>query len=235
MSYIGIATALGQPVEIHIILRSLADIVGLPVEMGFPTIFEPEFLATLDLDRRDKDCKYSVVERYQHQWWTGRKPRDLNVVDILNAETVSSCLELYRKQLTGLSEMPENMSTAGSAANAGCSSTARSAANAGYLPNAGHTTAGISPAALSCPTCIEYKDVLSLTLQDILKFNNFASLMVTCTENLLKIGTRKASTFHLLHEAAILKETVNYKFSHQPQILTILRWLDTMQRLTWIE
>ena len=93
LSLVGIATALGQPLDIPIILRTLAGTIALVVENSLPFAFDSDFLATLDTPAHD-NCE--VVDNYALRWWSGRKPRDLNTVDILNANTLEGCLGHYK-------------------------------------------------------------------------------------------------------------------------------------------
>jgi hypothetical protein len=219
LSFIGISSALGLPIEIPIIVRSLADIMGLRPNMDYPIVFEHDFLATLDLDRRYSDCKYQIVDMYEHQWWTGRKPRDLNIADVLSIHTVIPCLEHYRDQRSSpwvdlyLNARPDDAegipvgSSNDDAVSAGHSIAGR--LNSGNI-NAGANSARLAeypPNAGTCPNCINFKYLLSDALGEILKFQKFGSVMTTASQNLVEIGKRKASTFHLLLEAAVLKET----------------------------
>ena len=189
LSLIGTSSALGQAVDIPIILRTLAGTFALVVEDNLPLPFDADFLATLDTPAHDK-CE--VVKNYAHPWWTGRKPRDLNTVNILNASTLQFCLDLFKEQLV-------QQSAGTSTHNAGDFSNSRS--GPGPSPGPGP---GSSP---GCRICHKYRQLLSDVLQDILKYQNFASVMSTSSQNLLNLGLRRASTFHLLYEAAIMKET----------------------------
>jgi hypothetical protein len=226
MSYIGIATSINQPIDIPIIIRSLADIIGLHASIHIPVVFTPEFIATLDLDRRDSDCNYRLVEIYQYQWWTGRKARDIDTVPTLNAETMLSCIEHYHHQLNAIANSSTNQPSAAQRLSTVPSSVrqSQSLASSSRQSSAGHSSAGPSNPGFSninqsfadhphtsrpCEKCVKFKDILSVVLQDILKFRNFASTMTTTSSNLLQTGIRKASTFYLLHEAAIIKETAD--------------------------
>jgi hypothetical protein len=213
MSYVGIATTLGQPVEIPIILRSLADSIALLHENDKLPLFNPSLLATLDVG---KDGKSQVVKNYAHSWWTSRKPRDLNDVSLLGPSTVESCIEHYRKQCANAKQSSANPK---SSSTAGADAKNASAAEAGFqLPaSAGlyasiSSYANISPNASAryarqCRNCKIYCQQLSDVLLDMLKFRNYASAMSTSSLALLNLGLRKTSIFHLLHQAAISKET----------------------------
>ena len=171
------------------------------------------FLATLDAGER------YVVTIFDVQWWSGRKPRDLTTVEILNASNIEKCIEHYRDQKL----IPGRVIPVGSGA--GRSSTID--AGAGTKPAFAFDTsaaegrktdtsmAGISPEGIStesdgdagCQSCHKYRQVLSDVLQDVVKFQNFASVMSTSSENLFNLGIRRASIFNSLHETAILKES----------------------------
>ncbi|KAF8801935.1 hypothetical protein BYT27DRAFT_7113917, partial [Phlegmacium glaucopus] len=69
LSYISIAAAVGHPIDIPIILQSLADSVGLLHENALPLPFDTDFLATLDIGAHEKDHKSQVVGDYEHCWW----------------------------------------------------------------------------------------------------------------------------------------------------------------------
>ncbi|KAF8809697.1 hypothetical protein BYT27DRAFT_7093990, partial [Phlegmacium glaucopus] len=189
LSYIGISTTLGKAIEIPIIMRSLANSMGLLHEDALPLIMDPSFLATLDMGAHEKESKSKIVSEYEHQWWSSQKPRDLGTVKILNKSTVQECLNHYREQCSSPIE------TANVGDNAGVQVNARSRSSAGAGDN------------YACPRCTQYRKVLSDVLQDVITFRNLSSVMATSSETQWKLGLRRASTFHLLHEAAVLKET----------------------------
>ncbi|KAF8804275.1 hypothetical protein BYT27DRAFT_7259369 [Phlegmacium glaucopus] len=137
----------------------------------------------------EKENKSQVVSEYEHQWWSGRKPRDLGIVKILNKSTVQDCLDHYRERRSSLVETANVGDDAGVQVDAG----SRSSAGAGDN--------------YACPRCTQYREVLSDVLQDVITFRNLSSVMATSSETQWKLGLRWASTFYLLHEAALLKET----------------------------
>jgi len=203
MSHIGIATALGQTIDIPIVLRSLAGSFSLVDEDIFPIPFHPDILAILDTPPNPKS---EIVKKYELRWWAGRKPRDLNSVERLNSSTIKSCVEHYKQErldagshtITGPGAGPSSQTSTGTLMD--------DISRPTMLGTGADTGAGTSSQP-ECINCTKYQQVLSDVLQDVLKFKNFASTMSTCSENLLNIGLRRATTFNLLHEAAILKET----------------------------
>jgi hypothetical protein len=184
----------GLVLEIPIIIRSLAGSFAFIKERDLPLDFDNDILLTLDAGG-DHKCK--VVANYKLRWWTGRKPRDIKAVEILNDSTLLKCLINYRQQTTSPSNAGDSTNPS---AVAGPSSLPCPCAEAGpsSLHGAG-AEAGAGP--------LNYRQLLSDVLQDVLKFQNFASMMSTSTKNQLILGIRRAAAFNLLHEAAILKET----------------------------
>ncbi|KAF8801050.1 hypothetical protein BYT27DRAFT_7216408 [Phlegmacium glaucopus] len=61
LSYVGIASTLGQAIEIPIIVRSLADSIRLLHEDALPLSMDPGFLAILDMGAHGKDNKSRVT------------------------------------------------------------------------------------------------------------------------------------------------------------------------------
>ena len=82
LSLVSTASALNQTIEIPMIIRSLAGSIALEEEKNLPLPVDPSFLDTLDTGG------YRLISAYELQWWPGRKPRDLDLVEILNAGTV---------------------------------------------------------------------------------------------------------------------------------------------------
>jgi hypothetical protein len=190
---------LGRPLVIPIVLRTLAGTIPFIAGKNVPFVTDQDFLATIDTGEQH------LVSEYELRWWAGRKPRDLNTVEILNASTLEKCLNHYKEQShiafpAGAGAGIHARDRSGKTGNAGSGSTTNKKANI-YPLSAG------ADASDGCHYCPKYRQLLSDVLQDVLKFQNYASVMSTSSENLLNIGIRRASTFNLLHEAAILKES----------------------------
>lgn len=202
LSSIGTATAVGQPLVIPIIIRSLADSMMMLDETRLPIACDPGLLLTLDIGAGDPDNKSRLVETYRHNWWTGRKPRDLNAVGVLDATTFEECLEHYQRQC------PADGPTTGPATTTGSNPTSNTTGAGPSHSNASTgRTSFANPSALSCQKCEQYRNVISDLLREILKFHTFSTAMSTASGNQWHLGMRRASTFHQLHEAALLKET----------------------------
>jgi hypothetical protein len=239
LSLIGTASALGQVLEIPIIIRSLAGSFAFVKDQDLPLEFNDNLLLTLDAG----ECK--MVSNYELMWWIGRKPKDINTVEILDESTVGKCIVNYRQQ-TANAEPSVPLSPAGAGAVA--PSLASLGPEAGSLaslgPEAGssnygpgyyrqildkilqnvddstlvkcleiirQTSAGAEPGSSTSNDGAginpNYRQLLSDVLQDVVKFQRFASLMSTSTKNHLNLGIRRTAAFNLLHEAAVIKET----------------------------
>ena len=61
MSFVGIGTSLGMPVEIPIIIHSLADCLEMVNDEILPLPFNTKFLATLDIGAHDKKNKVKLL------------------------------------------------------------------------------------------------------------------------------------------------------------------------------
>ena len=192
------ASALGMPMVIPIVIRTLTGSLAFVEETILP--FNTCFLATLD------SGEHQVINNYEFRWWSGRKPRDINTVEIMGGPTIKKCLIHYREEKAKGVFLPAG---AGASRFAGTKPDGETMATASAKPTFARSgqTANIKDAGSGCRNCTKYKQLLSDVLQDVLKFQNYASAMSTSSENLLNIGIRKASNFQLLHEAAILKET----------------------------
>ncbi|KAF8804832.1 hypothetical protein BYT27DRAFT_7258861 [Phlegmacium glaucopus] len=170
---------------------------------------DPGFLAILDMGAHGKDNKSRVVSEYEHRWWSGRKPRDLGTMQILNTSTLSTCLDHYREQFPSQTNTTIGISvSAGAGACSPARTDAPSTAGTSVPPTAGTSVLASAGAGdNACQRCSQYRDVLSDVLQDVLKFCNLSSGMAASSETQWKLGLRWASTFHLLQEAALMKET----------------------------
>ena len=180
--------ALGQPLNIPIIIRTLAGTLAFADENYLPFRTMPGFLDILDVGT------HQIVPNFELQWWTEPETKDISTVKILNARTVMVCLAHFREQKKNTPVLP-----------AGARAGSSNISNAGS--NAGSTTPIPTSARSQCESCMKYQQLLSDVLQDVLEIQKYASVRSTSSENLLNMGIRRASTFHQLHEAAILKES----------------------------
>jgi hypothetical protein len=173
---------MGQSVIVPILLRSLAESIALLKENEFPIGVNPDFLLTLDSDLSVQHDSCAIVDVYECAWW--KKPikeGSLKSARVLDHSSIDKCIETHLKQI------PSTIPTL--------------ATNADD-PHLG--TEAIN--SRRCPQCNQYRQILSNTLQDLLEIQQFSSSMATSSECQWNIDMRRASTFNLLHEAAVIKE-----------------------------
>ncbi|KAF8801012.1 hypothetical protein BYT27DRAFT_7262423 [Phlegmacium glaucopus] len=166
----------------------------------------------LDIGAHNTDNKCRVVKKYEHAWWTGRKPRSLATVNILDQASLEKCLEVHQIQLASFGgaevvigplaahwlTMPASLATA-----------SELPTNASDQP----TTAGAH--AGTCDQCTQYCEILGDILQDFLDVQRFSNAMSAASKNQWNLDMRRASTFNLLHKAAVIKETTTPDFSEE--------------------
>ena len=164
-------------------------------EDQLPIAFEADFLTMLDIDLGDEENKSWPVEYYDHAWWNGRKPRDLDSSKILDALSIDKCLETQETAfvvkkgrihwLPVLSSLP-TMPTF----NIGMA----------LSPNR------IKANDIECWQCSQLSHILSNSLNDLLDAHCFSNVMKTSSKAQWNMDMCQASTFHVLHEVAVIKE-----------------------------
>ena len=83
---------------IPIIVCSLADsMMGLD-KTQLPMPLDSALLLTLDIGGENSDHISHIVKDHKYNWWTSRKPWDLNLVKVLDSTTFGDCLEHYERQ-----------------------------------------------------------------------------------------------------------------------------------------
>jgi hypothetical protein len=174
---------------VPIIVRSLAESMAMLKEDDLPIAIDLDLLMALDTDLSEQNYVCQTVDQYECAWWKGRKPRTPLLAERLDRSTVDKCLETHLSQIKEPLEPPSNHRT--------------------KLPiNPSATVyASATEKTMKCPKCNEYSEILSNTLLDILDLHNLAAASKTSAETQWNIDMRRASTFHLLHEAAVIKET----------------------------
>ena len=180
------ATALGQPLNIPIVIRTLTGTLAFADENYLPFRTMPGFLDILDVGT------HQIVPNFKLQWWTDPKTKDISTIKILSARTVMVCLAHFQEQKKNTPVLP-----------AGASAGSSNISNASS--NAGSTTLIPTSARSQCESCTKYQQLLSDVLQDVLEIQKYALVRSTSLKNLLNMGICRASTFHQLHEATILK------------------------------
>lgn len=133
------------------------------------------------------------------------------MVECLNKNTLKICMNTHRSQLAAYipteddkrfkldtkRPVPATTLTTGAATLHGA---------AGPSTNVGPANTA-SVGADICQKCHHYKFILSDTLNDIVDIHGFTNAMSTASKTQWKVDMRRASTFNLLYEAAVNKET----------------------------
>ena len=96
MAYAGMATAMGQYLEIPIILRFLVTLLSFITQANLPVPFNSGFIALLEVGTSDEEFG-RVVKKYAYNWWDkSREPEDLQ---LLHPEILDECLNVHEEQL----------------------------------------------------------------------------------------------------------------------------------------
>ena len=96
MSYVGMATATGQVVEVPIVLRSLAASLAQVPCAELPIPFSLGFVAMLEVGTNIEQFG-RIVKAYKHSWWKATHSPAKG--HYLNAQTLEQCLTHHRAQL----------------------------------------------------------------------------------------------------------------------------------------
>ena len=192
LSIIGIASTLGLPLVISIIIRTLVGTISLDEGKKATLSIDHTFLDMLDAG------DHKMVEAYELQWWTGRKLGNIDTFEVLKASSLEKCLIHYLSQKYTIISVD-----ASSSANSPI--IPNNDADAGHIPigpgpgpGSGHipiaSGSGIQtisrmPVGPSCHSCTKYRQLLTDVLQDINKFQSYASTMSTASKNILNIST----------------------------------------------
>jgi hypothetical protein len=216
---VGIVTSIGLPLHVPILIRSLAQSMAFLAEGDLPLGFDLDFLMLLDSDLAEQNGFTRLVETYEHSWWRARKPRDLDLAEILNSSTIVNCLDVHEGQFNKTFQM----SSAHLAENPFGQPSTSSSGNVADKPF-GQSSPSTAPESfpddtLQCQNCDQYAGILSDTLQDLLGIHNVATTMGTNYDIQWDMDMRRASTFHLLYEAAVLKETADVPSASQVSML----------------
>ncbi|KJA12756.1 hypothetical protein HYPSUDRAFT_210153 [Hypholoma sublateritium FD-334 SS-4] len=90
------ALAIGLHIDIGIVVRSLADTLGMAKQEELPLRFHPQFLALLASKRGHKQLEvWDPVATYACPWWL--QP-DIAAAAIFNSGTISECLMTHRQE-----------------------------------------------------------------------------------------------------------------------------------------
>ncbi len=194
MSYVRIATSVGQVIEVLIILRSLATSLAVVSEDELPISYDLGFIAMLICGTRS-DQYGRVVNSYAHPWW--KRKSQPTAGTILCTMTLEDCLKHHRVQLlqstTGdpIPEMPIIRIPS-----LQLTSKANANANVDWGANAN----------VRCNHCNVYRSLAGDLLEELRSIKNFTSGMVASSSNDVDVISRQAAGFYVLHEKVIVKE-----------------------------
>jgi len=193
------ATAVGQSIEILIILCSLTNSMAVLPENELPLAIHPDFLATLDIGAYEEDNKCQVIKGYNLSWWTGWKPRDLDTVKILDQSSLAGCITHYCQQWSSQALGPSTLvPPASTNSSSGSGSGSGSGSDTGISID---NTTGVRTA----PNVHIIAISLAMSSRTLSNFTIFPMQWQQLRRQWNQ-GMRCATTFHLLHEAALLKE-----------------------------
>ena len=208
---------------IPIMICFLADSMMVLDKTQLPMPLDPALLLTLDIGAENSDHISRVMKDHKHNWWTGCKPQDLNSVKVFDAMTFADSLEHYERQCfangpgdSSAMTMASNITHAdtGSAQDMPMDVSEAGSGHAGpsHLNASTDITWSGNPSNPSCWRCEQYWYVISNLLHDVLKFYTFSMAMSMVSENQWQLGMCWASTFHQLHEGALLKCTHAFQY-----------------------
>jgi len=156
-------------------------------EDDLPLAFDLDFKMMLDVDPSFQHRLCQLVDVYSSAWWKRNMPRSLDLAELLDASSFKRCLETHKKQLAD----PEDTTS--------------------VIPPIPTSPTSPPPhsSANSCPKCGHYSQILSNALQDLVNVHELSNTMVASHEAQWNISMRRASTFNLLHEAAVIKDVAD--------------------------
>jgi hypothetical protein len=190
MSYIGMAAAIGKPVDIPIILRVLAGHLNHTPD-GSTILTDYDFIQSLNAGSVANDLS-PVADTYLHDWWNSSEcPPD---EDLLGYVTLEEALEHHRVS-TGLDKLQpvEN--------------------NKKIYTWSRHISGDPRNLTIDCNRCRLYRGValgLNDNLQDI---RHHIHGIMASSEYQADTSERRAAGFFQLYEEALLKESSSYDIS----------------------
>ncbi len=90
MQYVGVASSVGLPVQVPLMLRSLADSLAFVPESDLPIKIDKDFLAWMG------SFPYVAIPEHGMNWWASKAARKL-AGHHLQGSTLELCLEIYRQ------------------------------------------------------------------------------------------------------------------------------------------
>ncbi|KAF8964534.1 hypothetical protein BDZ97DRAFT_1918966 [Flammula alnicola] len=177
LGFVGAATAVGQVVEVPILIRSLADNLAHARWQLLPMAFHSSLLAALDAGI-DADSPAALVPTYAFDWWNGDAPPER--LECLTFTTIQTALDVHHKQHPTVRQGRQLIPTP--QAKFGLRSTA------------------------DCERCRGNEDLTQDLITELQSIYQLADGMEAKTANRLAQDMRKAQSLHVLHEQSLFKE-----------------------------
>ena len=162
-----------------------------------PIGLDLDFLTTLDSDLSTQHSLCRIVNKYECAWWTGRKPRDLDLAEVLDRSSIEKCIDVHVFEVNDPEVRAMDVSSPFNTSSMGVS------------PSAGvpiPSTVGPITSA-PCRKCDLSSEILTKTLEEMVDLHSYCNTMVSSSEIQWNLDMRRASIFHLFHQAAWTKET----------------------------
>ncbi|KAF8801756.1 hypothetical protein BYT27DRAFT_7261668 [Phlegmacium glaucopus] len=208
LSYVGAALAVGQVIDVPIIIRSLATTMAHVAEEHLPMAFHPNLLAVLDIGT-DNDKPTCLVDSYALAWWNSNRQTAPDM--ILNTNNLERCLMKHRQNKLlaspyessdvqmSLDEEDRPTDLAGLSADDMIAD----------IPSANVPISDMPIHLADCLRCRSLETLSHNILAELHGILQFATSMEVSTSSRSDVSMRRAAGFHLLHEHALLKESAS--------------------------
>lgn len=191
------AAAIGIIVDVPIIIRALADSMHLKEQCDAdPLIFDNSFLAALDVGTHP-DQPGHVIDDYEFAWWLDDSPCHSHYL-IDHDDNLEKGMAAYQVNLKAAQERETPTDEARP------KPPAREPPAVPTLP-----APPIDPTNAHCDRCEHYKRLAEKLYGDMTGLQQFAAAMETSSSTRWNMDMRRASGFHMLHDASVAKETAN--------------------------
>ncbi len=193
MGYIGIAAAVGQIIDIPVVIRSLADSLALADHDTLPLDIGEQLLSYLATESSfDENHPNFVVSSYYNQWWTWRRPPTHNAEsNILGPLNVDACLSHHRDSVNAARERAEIKPITDAFITSG---------------QATSFSAGV-PDEHMCGTCKEARVTCADLIDKLRQAQAFAATMRSASMAEAELARREIAGAHLFGETVVLKES----------------------------
>ena len=210
MSYVGLAFATGQVVDIPIILRSLTVSLANVPSADLPIPFDLGFLEMLQVGTNDEELG-RVVRSYALPWWRRSKPPADG--ETLNAETLEQCLIHHRDELLisvdGRPISPIPINTVSSLQIRPVAVPDGPLHGGGASAPGGPSRRGDGVSVVdgpACPECEFHRTLSADLIEELRGIRTLVSGVGVSSTNEAEVAARSAAGLYHLHEQVSLKE-----------------------------